>query len=110
MSTDADIVVEFEHLVNGADPAPEAPKRGRPRGRQSREAYVAQDAPVGLTFTEFEADQLADELDDRADDVEAPNPGDKYLKKRAKFLRDTAKAVRAQHPALVKKYKDDNEN
>ncbi len=103
MSTDADIGVEFEQIQENwtADDAPRPKSPGRPLGRQPRDS-----APTGMTFTEFEADQLADELEDRADDVVAPNPEDKYLKKRAKFLRDTAEAVRAQHPGLVKKHKN----
>ena len=92
MSTDFDTGVEFDQIVNGEQPEPARRGRGRPRS-----SAPTAPTPTGLTFTEFEADMLADELEDRAADIVRDNAEDKYLQRRAKFLRDTARAVRDQH-------------
>jgi len=91
VSTDFDTGVEFDQIVTGAQPEPARRGRGRPRN-----STPVAPAPAGLTFTEFEADMLADELEDRAADILRDNAEDKYLKRRAQFLKDTAKAVRDQ--------------
>ena len=83
--------VDLERLVNGEHAT--APRRGR--GRPRKDSVVPESQ--GLTFSAFEADMLADELEDRAADIVRDNADDKYLQRRAKFLKDTAKLVRDQH-------------
>lgn len=94
MSTDFGTgVVEFDQIVNGEQPEPARRGRGRPRNTP-----VTAPTPVGLTFTEFEGAVFAGQVEARADDIEQANPDDGPTTQIAKFLRDTAQAVRGQHP------------
>ena len=88
MSLDSDTSTEFDQIVHGEhDLRPDRPKRGRPRNTTPTE-------PRGLTFSAFEADMLAADLNGRAADILRDNPEDEFTQRRAKFLQDTANEIK----------------
>jgi hypothetical protein len=84
MSTDADIGAEFEQIQENWT-ADEAPKR-RGRGRPPRDATSV--APLGRTFTRFEAKNIIKEITTRISDIRAHGSDDEYAGYRADLLQE----------------------